>query len=245
MKIIAYPCILISLLACCNLFEPKKSTSTCPDIDALWLRADSFYTAHGKLAVDTLNDSFAPLSVGNTWEYEYTVVQATAGSAADTNQILTTTCGNISIQVVQSTGSTAILKWECGSSVLYDTLRITDDSIINMDRVDSIPIMFSNPFFPAIPAFAPVLIGPRKSTFPCFKFDDGSGYSYLDFFAGLYFAGEYFSRYGLTYLSFNDYNFELQTFNGAPVNVQQHVYEGYRKDMYYIDNPDSIAGPAF
>ena len=79
MKIIAYPCILISLLACCNLFEPKKSTSTCPDIDALWLRADSFYTAHGKLAVDTLNDSFAPLSVGNTWEYEYTVVQATAG----------------------------------------------------------------------------------------------------------------------------------------------------------------------
>jgi hypothetical protein len=61
---------------------------------------------------------------------------------------------------------------------------------------------------------------------------------------------EYFSKYGLTYLVYlpyfsddgetNEYIYMLQTFNGTPVNVEQHLFEAISKYSYWLINPDSI-----
>jgi hypothetical protein len=81
--------------------------------------------------------------------------------------------------------------------------------------------------------------------YPCFKFDDSSGYSYANNAVAVY-----FNKYGLTYLDYYpsklidettyEYSLLLQSFNGTALNPIQHVYECLAKSNYFFINPDSI-----
>jgi hypothetical protein len=250
MKWVACACLLISLFAACDFWKKKQQSSGCPDIEDFWTQARSAYVAHGRITADTLTDSFAPMSAGTTWEYEYT---ATGLEPESDTTIVMTTCGTISFQVIQNNGATAVIKTGTGQSACFDTLRLTDDSITNADTIDSIAVLFQTAHPSDIPNFIPVLIGQRKKVYPCYKFDDGSGYSYVKMFDGLYLYGEYFNGYGLTYLSgvpgknsgnqtVEDivYSFILVSFNGQPVDVQPHIYEGLSKFDYGFATPDSV-----
>jgi hypothetical protein len=171
MREVLYSCILVALFACCNFWGEKQPSNNCPNLADISYQSDSNYKVQGKLAVDTLNDSFAQLSVGNRWEYEYTIYRSDIESGANT-----TACGNISFQVIQSGGEIAIIKIGSGPTAPLDTVRVTDDSIINIDTIAmSVPNLIQPP---EILYIIPVLIGTRKNIYPCFRFDDSSGYSY-------------------------------------------------------------------
>jgi|GEM_PF-1621713 hypothetical protein len=241
LKRILYPGILLTLIACCNIFNfgEKQSSNSCPNLANLSGLADQSYIVHGKIAVDTLTDSFCPLSVGNIWEYEYTIYQTDIESGS-----LTSTCGNLSFQVIENSSVMAIIKVGTGPAALFDTLQITDDSIVNRDPITTL-IFVTNPFPIQLPYLVPVLIGPRKNLYPCFKFDDSSGYSYANNAVAVY-----FNKYGLTYLDYYpsklidettyEYSLLLQSFNGTALNPIQHVYECLAKSNYFFINPDSI-----
>lgn len=227
MRRVLYPCILVALLAYCN-----QSSNNCPDLANLSNQPGNQYTAHGKVPADTLSDSFCPLTVGNTWEYEYTwYLTEETGT--------TRYCGNLSCRVIQRDSGMAIIAIETNSVTGFDTLRITADSIINIDSMSESVVGFPT----YIPYLLPILTGPRKHLYPCLKFDDSSGYSYIN-------TGVYFNKYGLTYIRFMPsaqldeesvlYSSLLQTFNGTSVNVEQHAFEGLTKYNYVLKYPDSI-----
>ena len=185
------------------------------------------------------------LSVGTSWEYEYNTIEIVQEQGTDVS------CGNLLYQVVQNTGVMVVIKITNSASVSFDTLRITNDSIINGNTISILSQLAE-----VLPYPIPVLTGPRQNRYPCFRFDDTSGYSYFQDSAfsptsgGYVSDGTWFSNYGLVYLFFDPpnnpvddqfyYYFLLQSFNGMPANVENLLYESGVKYNYWVMNPDSV-----
>jgi len=168
-----------------------------------------------------LADSFSPLVEGNEWIYEFAVISEDIGGSGSACSILT-------FQVLKSTGTMAVIKGSENNLLSFDTLYLTNDSITRS-------LGTSNDI-------SPVLLGFRKSIYPCFKLDDNSGYIY-----GTNSGGElsyYISYIGLVYvyepISGNSEEwYKLQSFNGIPISSRD-LFECIAKLEYYNNNPDSI-----
>ena len=164
MRRAVYPWIFVSFLAGCSIFNPgeKKSSNHCPHVESIMDNANLKYPVKGKLQVFTLSDSFSMLSVGNKWTYENTDWNC------DENGDCSSSCGTMDFQIVSNDGNTAIIQT---NSTLYNpflaTVRITNDSITLISNQEH----YGGNLFP-------LFLGFRKNIFPCFKFDDGSGYAY-------------------------------------------------------------------
>ena len=221
MKLIFYPCILFFLFAYCNFFGAQPTSNNCPCLECIADSASSKYSVRGPLQAYTLADSFSQLVVGNEWIYEFAVISEDIGGSGSACSILT-------FQVLKSTGTMAVIKGSENNLLSFDTLYLTNDSITRS-------LGTSNDI-------SPVLLGFRKSIYPCFKLDDNSGYIY-----GTNSGGElsyYISYIGLVYVyepisGNSEAWYKLQSFNGIPISSRD-LFECIAKLEYYNNNPDSI-----
>ena len=237
MKNLAYPGIVLLpiifygiSISCNNYYDPPRN---CPQYNAVWKDADSNYKGSGKLQAYTLSDSFSQLSVGNSWSYMYTIFHYA------NSQNWTTRCGDLSFTVTQIQGNEAIFQvigvGSSGLYTLFDSLQVTNDSIINLNKN-----IFS--------LLSPVFMGSRNNIFPCFKFDDTDGYSnarqmvYDSSGINYNVKLEYFKGFGLMFLDYmqeglpnniNECCYELEGFNMGQVNERQHINEGIAKYIYF------------
>ena len=241
MKSRVYLYILILQFIYCNLLGPVPPIiPSCPDYKTVWTAADSKYKTAGKIPAYALPDSFSQLSGGNRWGYFCTIYHYAA------NQNPTTKCGDIGFNVYQNQSNMVIIQVlnELSDPVdtIFDTLLVTNDSITNVNK-------------DIFPYLTPVLIGPRNNIFPCFKFDDSSGYSYAKQIvvnlSGIEYSVKfvYFSKIGLVYLDYvpvvtvnnmDEYCYELLGFYDSQFNAKNHINESIAKYNYSLLDPDSI-----
>jgi hypothetical protein len=210
------------LLAGCDFWGQKQASNKCQCLECLEDSAGLKYSVKGPLQAFTLSDSFSQLKAGNEWVYELTSV---SGSSSMSDGPIP--CETITMQVTKNTGNMAIIKGTGNTDNVpsFDTIYITNDSITQSLGND----------------LDPILLGSRKSIYPCFKLDDSGGYIYGMFYGE---TSYYISYIGLVYLiePFGGGSYEwykIESFNGKQIS-NSDLFECVAKLDYYNKYPDSI-----